>query len=275
MTRVRNRPGVRRLTLRSKIRLTWLGRPISRFSRITSSKKMRPVTGLSSTWVSENSACRIVAIARSAVAGRERMRQSTQPLAQQPVDSLRAQAVAQLLQQFGLRAGLDAVVQRLERHPALGQLALQVLVAVDAQLGVVGKVGAELQEERSKLLVHAVEIVVVDHRGGFDDPRIGRSGPRAAAALRAHHPRLLLRLAHVQNAFAFAELAQVRLREVVLALALLEGNEVDAFGSDKALDVADERLGHRRYRRGGGKPLAPVHPQVPHPRSIASYSSTT
>src|SRR5215475_4606492 len=31
--------------LRSKIRLTWLGRPMSRFSRITSSKKIRPVTG--------------------------------------------------------------------------------------------------------------------------------------------------------------------------------------------------------------------------------------
>ena len=40
---VRNRPGVRRLILRSKIRLTWLGRPMSKFSRITSSKKTRPV----------------------------------------------------------------------------------------------------------------------------------------------------------------------------------------------------------------------------------------
>ena len=35
------------------------GRPISRLSRITSSKKMRPVTGRSSTWVSENSAWRM------------------------------------------------------------------------------------------------------------------------------------------------------------------------------------------------------------------------
>ena len=47
------------LTRRSKINCTWLGRPMSRFSRITSSKKTRPVTGRSSTWVSENSACRI------------------------------------------------------------------------------------------------------------------------------------------------------------------------------------------------------------------------
>ena len=46
---------------------------------------------------------------------------------------------------------LDAVVQRLERHPTLGKLALEILVAIDAELGIVGKVGAELQEERPEV----------------------------------------------------------------------------------------------------------------------------
>jgi len=50
---------VRRVTLRSNIRLTWLGRPMSRLSRITCSKKTRPVSGWSRTWVRENSACRM------------------------------------------------------------------------------------------------------------------------------------------------------------------------------------------------------------------------
>ena len=59
ITRVRNLPEVRRPTRRSKINCTWLGRPMSRFSRITSSKKTLAVTGRSKTWVSENSACRI------------------------------------------------------------------------------------------------------------------------------------------------------------------------------------------------------------------------
>src|SRR5712672_4630318 len=36
-----------------------LGRPRSRFSRITCSKNRRPCTGRSSTWVKENSACKI------------------------------------------------------------------------------------------------------------------------------------------------------------------------------------------------------------------------
>ena len=61
MTRVRNRPGVARGPLRmirrAKISPTWSGRPMSRLSRISCSKKIRPVTGASSTWVRENSAC--------------------------------------------------------------------------------------------------------------------------------------------------------------------------------------------------------------------------
>lgn len=63
ITRVRNRPGVARgplrISRRSKTRLTWSGRPRSRLSRITCSKKIRPETGRSSIWVKENSACRI------------------------------------------------------------------------------------------------------------------------------------------------------------------------------------------------------------------------
>ena len=100
----------------------------------------------------------------------------------------------------------DAVVERLERHPALAKLALEVLVAVDAELGVVGKIGAELQEERPEVLVHAIEVVMVDHRRGFHDPWIGPPGAAAAAPLRAHHPRLLLRLADVEHALALGEL---------------------------------------------------------------------
>src|SRR6266576_2546935 len=56
---VRNRPGVLRLILRLKISWTSCGRPRSRFSRITCSKNRRPCSGRSSTWVNENSACRI------------------------------------------------------------------------------------------------------------------------------------------------------------------------------------------------------------------------
>ena len=58
-TRVRKRPGVFFVTRRSKTSWTMSGRPRSRFSRMISSKKMRPLSGRSRICVKENSAGRM------------------------------------------------------------------------------------------------------------------------------------------------------------------------------------------------------------------------
>ena len=92
------------------------------------------------------------------------MRQSLEPLAQQAIDPLCRKSVTEPLHQLGIGAGFDAVVERLELHLALGKLAFEVFVAVDTELGVVGEIGAKLQEERPEVLVHAIEVVMVDHR---------------------------------------------------------------------------------------------------------------
>jgi len=60
------------------------------------------------------------------------------------------------LQSAGIGAGQDAVVQGLEGDPFLGQLSLDVLVPVDAELGVIGEISTELDEERAEVLVEAV-----------------------------------------------------------------------------------------------------------------------
>jgi hypothetical protein len=65
-------------------------------------------------------------------------------------------------------------------------------VAVEAQLGVVGEVGAELEEERAEVGIDGVDVELVDHPGGAHDPRIGLAG-RVPAALGAKHRGLLLR----------------------------------------------------------------------------------
>ena len=137
-------------------------------------------------------------------------------------------------------------------------------MAVDAELGVVGKVGAELQEERPEVLIDAIEIVVVDHRSGFHDPWIGSARDPAAATLRAHDPRFLLSFADIEHTFALAEPPQVFLRDIVLALPLRKGNEVNAFVVDEVLDITNKRLSHRRHSCRRRKTLAPVNPQVPH-----------
>jgi hypothetical protein len=92
----------------------------------------------------------LVAVAGLPVLGGEGVGQAGQPLAQQGVDLGGGQAVSQLLQALGVGAAQDAVVEGLEGDALLGQLPLDVLVAVDAELGVVREVGAELQEEGPK-----------------------------------------------------------------------------------------------------------------------------
>jgi hypothetical protein len=83
---------------------------------------------------------------------------------------------------------------------------------------------------------------VVDHRSGFHYPRIGASRMPVAATLCAHDPCLLLSLADIEHTFALAKAPQVLLREIVLALPLLEDNQINAFIFDKSLDVANEGL---------------------------------
>src|SRR5215467_7378248 len=134
---------------------------------------------------------------------------------------------------------------------------------IDAELGVVGKVRAEFQKEGSKVLIHAIEVVVVDHRRCLHDPGIGRARALTAATLGAHDASLFLRLANIQHAFVLLELSHVLLGDVVLALALLKENEINAFTGHELLNVVNKRLGHRRHGRRGGKPLTLMNPQVP------------
>ena len=125
---------------------------------MTSSKKMRPVRGSVEDLRQRELRLQdgdVVAIAGRAILAREGMRQSRQPLAQQRVDLGGRQSVAELLQTLGVGTAQNAVVEGLEGDAFLGQLPLDVFVAVDAQLGVVGKVGAELEEERAEIFVDA------------------------------------------------------------------------------------------------------------------------
>ena len=143
----------------------------------------------------------VVAVARRPVRRRERMRQPAQPLPQQRIDLLGRQSLAQRLRPRRILAGQDAVIQRLVADPAQGELALEPLVAVDAKLRVVGKVAAELQEERAEVPIHSVHVELIDHRRGAHQPGVGRARLRIAPPLGAKHRRLLLRFADEQHPF--------------------------------------------------------------------------
>jgi hypothetical protein len=187
----------------------------------------------------------VVAVAGGPVGGGERVRQDRQPLAQQPIDLLGPEPVADRLYRGGVGAGGEPVVQCGVPDPGLGGLAFGPLVPVEAQLGVVGEVGAELEEERTEVGIHGVDVELVDHPGGAHDPRI-RVAIGVTAAFGAEQRRLLLRPADEQHPLLGGESGQVGVHDVVLALAL---DEVDP----RQVVVAGEAA-HRRAERVGDLP---------------------
>jgi hypothetical protein len=96
-------------------------------------------------------------------------------------------------------------------------------MAVEAKLGRVRKVGAELEEEWAEVFVPAVEVIDVDHGGGVDDPGNGSPGLQAFAR-GARDPDLLLGNADKDHSFLLFESPEFLLQDLVFALALLEAH---------------------------------------------------
>ena len=176
----------------------------------------------------------VVSVAGPAVAAGEGMRQDLQPLAGQPVDTSRVESVADALQAGRVVTRSEPVVEGFEGDAGLGGLTFGPLVTVDAQLGVVREVGAELEEERTEVGIDGVNVEVVDHGRGLDDPRVAGPADRVVTLLGAEHGGLLLSPADEQHPLGAVELGQKGLSQIVFALIL---DEVD----DRDVPVGRER----------------------------------
>ena len=117
----------------------------------------------------------LIAVSGLPVQGGEGMRQQAQPFAQQCFDLLRGECVADGLQPLWVRTGEHAVVQRLVLDFLVLHLLLRIFVPIQAELGVVGKVGTELQKERSEVPIQAVEVIMIHQGCGLHDPGVALS----------------------------------------------------------------------------------------------------
>ena len=177
------------------------------------------------------------------------MWQQAQPFAQQAVDLLGRETIADLLQACRIDTTQNAVIERLKRDAFAGELSLGVFVTVEAQFGIERKVGAELQKERAEVAIHRVDVIVVHHRSGSHDPRIGQAGDRAPALLGAEHWRLFLSLADEHHAFLLVEFAQALRHHGVLALALAELHERNLVLRHEAFQLGHGGAAHRAHQR--------------------------
>jgi hypothetical protein len=83
------------------------------------------------------------------------------------------------------------------------------------------------------------------------------------------HPGLLLGAADEQHPLLLVEPGQELVGDVVLALALRKADQFQAAGGDEAVDVSDERLGHRVHQRGRGVVVAAVaDEEALHPTAV-------
>ena len=122
------------------------------------------------------------------------------------------------MQPLGVGAGANAIVQGLIGNLFSIQLALGVFMSVQAQLGIVGKVGTELQEERTETFVDTVEIVVVHQRSRFDDPGIAGVFLGIVPFLGAVNSAFLLCLANENDALAVGVLRPQSGGDIIFAL---------------------------------------------------------
>jgi hypothetical protein len=206
----------------------------------------------------------VIAIAGLAIGPGEGVWQQTQPLAQQGVDLLCREAIADLLQPRGIGAAQDPIVERREGDAFARQLPLGVFVPIQVQLGIERKVAAELEEERAEVAIHRVDVIVVDHCARAHDPGIGLTGLRVPALLGAEYRRLFLRLADEHNPFVFVERTQMLGHHGVFALPLVELHERHPLLGRKSFQRRDEAPADRAHQCPRWQRLAAMIAEKPH-----------
>jgi hypothetical protein len=92
----------------------------------------------------------IVAISGLAISAGKGMGQPSPPFPQQGVNFRGGETVTKSLQTFWIGTGEDAIIEGFISNALLVELALHVLMPVQTELGVIGKIGTELQEEGPK-----------------------------------------------------------------------------------------------------------------------------
>src|SRR5207253_8719901 len=177
---------------------------------------------------------------------------------QQGVNFRGGETVTKSLQTFGIGTGENAIIEGFISDALPVELALHVLVPVQTELGVIGKIGTELQEEGAEVAVQAVEVIVVDHGRGAHEPGVSAAGLRIAPLHGPEHRGPLLRLSHKDHALRLLEARSVLGGDIVLALPSLETHQGNAMIFHELLDPCYEPVSDRRHECCAGNLLASV-----------------
>jgi hypothetical protein len=130
---------------------------------------------------------------------------------------LRAETLADALCSWQVLTPRDPVVQGFIFNTPAIKLTLQILVAVDAELGRIGKIGAELDEKGPEVFIQRVKIVEVHIGAAVIDPRNGTPLTKSLAH-RPGHTRLFLSHANEEHSFLIVLFESVQPCRITLSL---------------------------------------------------------
>jgi hypothetical protein len=191
------------------------------------------------------------------------MRQEPQPFPQQGIDFGSREVVTDLLQALGIGTRENAVVERLKRDAFLRKLALGVFVTVQAELGIEGKVAAELEKEWPKIPIERVDVLVVDRRAAAHDPRIRPTCVRAPTPLSAENRGVLLGFSDKDDPLLAGKAAQMVGHHFVLALPLAEPHQRNSMLVYKSFQLRHKAARHRAHQGCRRQRLAAMLPEEP------------
>src|SRR3954468_10619561 len=156
------------------------------------------------------------------------------------------------LQSLRIVAAQNAIVERFESDALLTQLALEPLMAIEAKLGVVGEIRAELEKEGAEIPILAVEVIMVHQGRGADQPGIALPSVRIIAALGAEYDGFLLGFAHEHDPLVPREAGPVLRGNIILALTSLEGNQRNVVLLDKSINGGEKSPAQRLHQSAAG-----------------------
>jgi hypothetical protein len=130
-------------------------------------------------------------------------------------------------------------------------LLFRVFVAVEAALGLIREIRAEVQEEGSEVALPAIKVEVIHQGRGPHQPRIRSSGPFIPAALRTEQRRFLLRLPEEHHSLGLWELPALFGRAVILPLAFAERKDGHLLPPCQLFPRRHEALADRIHQSAG------------------------
>src|SRR5439155_10573434 len=174
---------------------------------------------------------RLVEVSGAQVGGGEYLREPGKPAPEERDDRAQTEPAAQPLQEHGIFAGAEPVVQRGIPGPCRGELPLGPLVPVQPDPDREGRIAVDLPERRAPLRIPQVKIEVVDE-GHLPAPLLQNPAPAVTPLARPGPPcrGLLLPGADQDNLAVAARSGrlQVRARNLLPVITLGEADHRDA-----------------------------------------------